>query len=135
MKKIVLMLAVVLTSLCASAQYTIVSNIDFPNESESWETNNLTATMGIGYAICDDFMVGVRKSGDDYDMFIRYRVSDNLYLSADLPTEDTFETARAGVGYSIRFWENLYVEPNYSVNLDSETDDSGEFNLGIAYKF
>ena len=135
MKKIVLMLAVALTSLCASAQYTVVSNIDFPAENESWETNNLTSTMGIGYAVSDDYMVGVRKSGDDYDMFVRYSMGDNLYLSADLPTEDTFENTRVCIGYSIRFWENLYVEPNYSVNLDSETDDSGEFNLGVAYRF
>jgi len=135
MKKIVLMLAVVLTSVCASAQYTIVSNIDFPNESESWETDNFTNTMGVGYTLDDTYMVGVRKSGDDYDMFVRYSMSDNLYLSADLPTEDTFENARVGIGYSVRFWENLYVEPNYSVNLDSESNDEGKFNLGLSCKF
>ena len=62
-------------------------------------------------------------------------MSDNLYLSADFPTEDAFENARVGIGYSVKFWNNLYVEPNYSVNLDSETDDDGEFNLGVAYRF
>ena len=64
MKKIVLMLAVVLTSLCASAQYTMVSNIDFPTEDESWGGNSFTSSMGIGYALNDNYMIGARKSGD-----------------------------------------------------------------------
>jgi hypothetical protein len=135
MKKIVLMMAVILTSVCASAQYTAVSNVDFPSENESWGIDNFTNNIGIGYSLDAGYMVGIKKSGDDYDFFVRYSMSDNLYLSADLPKENTFDNARVGVGYSIRFWESMYVEPNYSVNLDSETDDSGEFNLGISYKF
>lgn len=134
MKKLVLMVAVVLTSLCASAQYTVVSNVEFPTENESWATENITNTMGVGYSLNDDYMVGLRKNGEDYDMFVRYNVNDNLYVSADLPKEDTFDNARVGVGYSLSFWGNLYVEPNYSVNLDSEVEDSGKFSLGISYK-
>tara|TARA_R100000656_G_C3846655_1_gene106480 strand:+ start:26 stop:433 length:408 start_codon:yes stop_codon:yes gene_type:complete len=135
MKKIVLILAVALTSLCASAQYTVVSNVGFPDDNESWGTENFTNSMGVGYTLNDSYMVGFRKSGDDYDMFVRYSMTDNMYLSADLPSEDTFENARIGVGYSVNFWNDLYVEPNYSVNLDSEDGDKGEFNLGVAYRF
>ena len=61
-------------------------------------------------------------------------MNDNLYLSADLPKENTIDNARVGVGYSVSFWGNMYVEPNYSVNLDSEVEDSGKFSLGISYK-
>ena len=132
MKKVVLMVAVILTSLCASAQYTIVSNVDFPSENESWATENVTSSMGVGYSLDGGHMIGLRKSGNDYDMFFRYCMSESLYLSADLPKEDTFENARVGVGYSMKFWGDMYIEPNYSVNLDSE--DSGKFNLGISYK-
>ena len=135
MKKLVLMMVVVVTSLCASAQYTIVSNIDFPTESESWEMDNITSSIGIGYSLDGGYMIGLRKSGDDYDMFVRYNMSDNLYVSADLPKENTFDNARVGVGYSVNFWDNIYIEPNYSVDLDSDEDDNGEFNLGISYKF
>tara|TARA_R110000751_G_C13420244_1_gene440183 strand:- start:78 stop:485 length:408 start_codon:yes stop_codon:yes gene_type:complete len=134
MKKLVLMVVVVLTSLCASAQYTVVSNVDFPTDSESWATENITNSMGIGYSLDNGYMIGLRKSGDDYDMFVRYNMNNNLYVSADLPKEDTFENARVGVGYSISFWGNMYVEPNYSISLDSEVEDGGKFSLGISYK-
>lgn len=135
MKKIVLMLAVALTSLCASAQYTVVSTIDFPEKNDSWETENLTSSIGIGYSLDCHYMIGLRKNGEVYDAFIRYNMSDNLYFSADLPKEDTFDNARVGVGYSVKFWGRLYAEPNYSVDLKSENDDSGKFNLGVSYKF
>ena len=134
MKKIVLIAAVVLTSLCASAQVTVISNIDFPTENESWATENITSSMGVGYSLDGGYMIGLRKNGEDYDMFVRYNMNNNLYLSADLPKEDTFDNARVGVGYSLSFWGNLSVEPNYSVNLDSEVEDSGKFSLGISYK-
>ena len=135
MKKIVLMVAVVLTSLCASAQYTLVSNIDFPTENENWEMENITSSMGVGYSLDNGYMIGLRKNGDDYDMFVRYNMNNSLYLSADLPKEDTFDNARMGVGYAVRVWGSMYIEPNYSVNLDSEAEDSGKFNLGLSYKF
>ena len=128
------MVVVVLTSLCASAQYTVISNIDFPTDNEGWATENITNSMGIGYSLDGGYMIGLRKSGDDYDVFVRYNMNDNLYLSADLPKENTFDNARVGVGYSVSFWGNMYVEPNYSVNLDSEVEDSGKFSLGISYK-
>tara|TARA_R110000824_G_scaffold259687_4_gene448377 strand:+ start:54 stop:461 length:408 start_codon:yes stop_codon:yes gene_type:complete len=134
MKKIVLIAAVVLTSLCASAQVAVISNIDFPTENESWATENITSSMGVGYSLDGGYMIGLRKNGEDYDMFVRYNMNNNLYLSADLPKEDTFDNARVGVGYSLSFWGNLSVEPNYSVNLDSEVEDSGKFSLGISYK-
>lgn len=127
-------MAVALSSLCASAQYTVVSNIDFPAESESWEMNNITSTMGVGYSLDGGYMIGLRKSGDDYDVFVRYNMDDNLYISADLPKEDTFNDARVGVGYAVKFWGDLYLEPNYSVNLDSDVNGSGEFKLGVSYK-
>tara|TARA_R100000963_G_scaffold35074_1_gene31696 strand:+ start:5374 stop:5781 length:408 start_codon:yes stop_codon:yes gene_type:complete len=135
MKKYVLTVAVALTSLFASAQYTMVSNIDIPNENESWESDNFTSTLGIGYTLNDDYMVGVRKSGDNYDMFVRYSVSNNLYFSADIPTENSMDSTRVGLGCSVKFWDNLYIEPNYSVNLSSDENDSGEFKVGIAYRF
>ena len=80
-------------------------------------------------------MMGVRKSGDNYDLFVRYSMMGNLYVSADIPTENSFDSTRVGVGYSVKFWGNLYVEPNYSVNLNSDGDNKGEFKLGVAYKF
>ena len=42
-----------------------------------------------------------------------------------------------GVGYSFNLWKGLNVEPNYSMSLkeDEEGERSGEFNLGLYYRF
>ena len=135
MKKYILIVVATLTSLVASAQYTMVSNVDFPSDGESWGSGSFTSSLGIGYTLNDDYMMGVRKSGDNYDLFVRYSMMGNLYVSADIPTENSFDSTRGGVGYSVKFWGNLYVEPNYSVNLNSDGDNKGEFKLGVAYKF
>ena len=34
-----------------------------------------------------------------------------------------------GVGMSIKFWNELYVEPNYTTK-----DGEGSFNVGLSYK-
>ena len=34
-----------------------------------------------------------------------------------------------GVGTSIKLWEELYIEPNYTT-----TDGEGSFNVGLSYK-
>ena len=135
MKKYILTVTIALTSLFASAQYTAISDLDFPEEGQAWGSENFTSSLGIGYTLNDDYMVGIRKSSDDYNLFVRYRISDNLYLSADVPSEISLDSARVGFGYSVNFWGNLYVEPNYSVNLNSEGSDSGEFKVGVAYRF
>ena len=37
-------------------------------------------------------------------------------------------TDNMGVGFSVRVWNNLYVEPNYTTK-----DDEGSFNIGLSY--
>ena len=74
-------------------------------------------------------MVGFQKNSDDYDFVARYNVSDNLYLSAQMPTEDAIDNITLGVGMSIKVWNSLYVEPNYTTK-----DDEGSFNVGLSYK-
>jgi hypothetical protein len=135
MKKYILTITLALTSLFVSAQYTMVSNLDIPSDGEKWGSENFTSTLGIGYSLDDTYMIGVRKSGEDYDLFLRYGINDNLYFSADIPSENSIDSTRVGMGYSVKFWNNLYVEPNYSVNLNSNNNASGEFKVGVAYKF
>ena len=42
-----------------------------------------------------------------------------------------------GIGYSWNVWDNLYIDPNYTMPL--EEDEAGEregtFNLSVSYKF
>ena len=46
-----------------------------------------------------------------------------------MPTEDATDNITLGVGMSIKVWNSLYVEPNYTTR-----DDEGSFNVGLSYK-
>ena len=125
MKKTVLTAVVALFCLSASAQFRVMSNM----QSDGWSLDSITNNLGIGYQVNDKFMVGFQKNGDDYDFIGRYNVSNNLYLSAQMPTEEATDNLTLGVGMSIKVWDNLYVEPNYTTK-----DDEGSFNVGLSYK-
>ena len=130
MKKLFLTGMFALTTMIASAQFTAVSNINEPNEDESWGVSNFTDNLGLGYQVTDNCMVGVLRNGEDYDLFARYNLNETMYLSATMPTENATDNLRFGVGCSIKFWNDLYIEPNYSI-----AEEEGEFNVGMAYKF
>jgi hypothetical protein len=42
-----------------------------------------------------------------------------------------------GVGYSIKVWNDLYFDPNYTLSLkeDEAGEREGTFNLSVSYKF
>ncbi len=126
MKKIFLTLAICFTTLLASAQFSIVSTMEKPAEGETWGLSNFTNDMGVGYQATDKMMVGVTKSGDNYDLFARYSMG-NFYIVGEMDSNDELNW---GVGCSIKFWNELYIEPNYMLD-----DDEGEFVIGMAYRF
>ena len=129
MKKTILTVVIALFTLAASAQVTVMSNVIQPSDEETWGFDNLTNDVGVGYQLSDKVMVGLQKNGDDYDFIGRYNVSNNLYLSAQMPKEDATDNMTLGIGMSIKVWNSLYVEPNYTTK-----DDEGSFNVGLSYK-
>ena len=129
MKKTILTTIVALFCLSASAQYRVMSNVNEPADNESWGVENFTDNIGVGYQVNNEVMIGVMQNGDDYDFLARYNVSDNLYLSAQMPTENSADNMTLGVGFSINVWNNLYIEPSYT-----RKDDEGGFNVGLSYK-
>ena len=129
MKKTILTAVIALFTLAASAQVTVMSSVSQPSDAETWGFDNLTNDMGVGYQLSDKVMVGLQKNGDDYDFIGRYNVSNSLYLSAQMPTEDATDNMTLGVGMSIKVWNSLYVEPNYTTK-----NDEGSFNIGLSYK-
>ena len=122
-------------SIFASAQFMVITTIDQPEENAEWEMSNFTDNLGIGYQLNDKITVGAIKNGEDYDLWGRYQLK-MVYLSVQAPTEEMADNLNIGVGYSLRVWDNLYVEPNYSMPLkeDAEGNREGAFKLGIAYK-
>ena len=129
MKKTILTTVVALFCLSASAQYRVMSNVNEPTEGESWGVENFTDNIGVGYQVNNEVMIGVMQNGDDYDFVARYSLSDNMYLSAQMPTENSADNMTLGVGFSINVWNSLYVEPNYT-----RQDDEDGFNIGLSYK-
>ena len=112
MKKIFLTLAICFTTLLASAQFTMVSSIDKPADGDSWGMSNFTDNMGMGYQATDKIMVGAIKSGDNYNLFARYSMGD-FYIMGQMDSTDNMNW---GVGYSIKFWNELYIEQNYMMD-------------------
>ena len=128
MKKLFLTSVVALSVLCASAQFRIMSNINEPSDNETWELESFTNNIAVGYQVNDAVMVGVQSNGDDYNLVGRYNFKKNMYLSAQMPTEAALDNVTLGVGMSIKIWNNLYVEPNYT-----RTEDEDGFNVGLSY--
>ena len=129
MKKTILTTIIALFCLGASAQIRVMSNITQPAEDETWGVDNFTNSIGVGYHLNSNIMVGVQQNGDNYDFIGRYNFNDNIYLSAQMPDEDGAENMTVGVGFSMRVWNSLYVEPSYTTK-----DEEGSFNVGLSYK-
>ena len=130
-----LTMALAFVSMFASAQFMVITTIDQPEEDAEWEMSNFTDNLGIGYQLNDKITIGAIKNGEDYDLWGRYQLK-MVYLSVQAPTEEMTDNLNVGVGYSLKVWDNLYVEPNYSMPLkeDAEGNREGAFKLGIAYR-
>ena len=130
-----LTMALALVSMFASAQFMVITTIDQPEENAEWEMSNFTDNLGIGYQLNDKITIGAIKNGEDYDLWGKYQLK-MVYLSVQAPTEEMTDNLNIGVGYSLKVWDKLYIEPNYSMPLkeDTEGNREGAFKLGIAYK-
>ena len=138
MKRLFLTMAVAFSTLIASAQFMVVTTYNAPEDGAEWETTSLTDNMGVGYALNGgQLVVGVVQAGEDaYDLWGRYNLKNNLYVSVQAPTEETTDNLTIGLGYSYSVWKGLCIEPNYSIGLkeDEAGEREGSFNVGLSYK-
>ena len=132
MKKILLSTFFAFATMIASAQILVVGTFD--NDQEE-TVDKFTKQLGIGYMINDKFVVGGISNGDDFDIMGRYMVSDELFVSLQMPTENSTDNMTLGVGYGFNVWNMLYIEPNYSMSLGDNSDEDGEFNIGFSLRF
>ena len=132
MKKILLSTLFAFATIIASAQILVVGTFD--NDQEE-TVDKFTKNMGIGYMINDKFVVGGISNGDDFDLMGRYMISDDLFVSLQMPTENSTDNMTLGVGYGFNVWSMLYIEPNYSMNLGDNNEDDGEFKIGFSLRF
>ena len=122
-------------TIVSSAQFMVVTTIDQPEENAEWEMSNFTDNMGVGYQFENGITIGAMKNGEEYDLWGRYQLKMG-YLSVQAPTEEMTDNLKVGIGYSLKIWNELYIEPNYSMPMkeDSEGNREGEFKVGISYK-
>ena len=101
----------------------------------------VTNNIGLGYMLNDKITVGLQKTGEDdagdmtFDLWARYSFGDNMWATVSAPSEESSDNLSVGVGYSLNVWSALYVEPSYTMKLDSDSDEDGTLNLGLAYRF
>jgi len=131
MKKMFLTMALALIAMVSSAQFMVVTTMDQPADGEQWEVSNLTNNIGVGYQMNDKMTLGVVKNGEEYDLWGRYNISF-MYLAVQAPTEETTDNMTFGVGYSLRVWNDLYIDPSYM--MSTKEDSEGEFKVGLSYK-
>ena len=128
MKKTLLTTLIALCTLVTSAQFSVMTTINQPEEGEKWGSEALTENLAIGYQLNEKIMVGVKSAGD-YNMYGRYNVTSDIYISVESSTEMALDSLDYGLGYSIKVMDKLYLEPSYIVRKEE-----GKFMLGVAYK-
>ena len=124
-------MALAFVTMISSAQFMVVTTMTQPADGEEWATSNITDNMGVGYVLNDKMTLGVVKNGEDYDLWGRYNISF-MYLAVQAPTEETTDNMTFGVGYSLKVWNDLYIDPSYM--MSTKEDSEGEFKVGLSYK-
>jgi len=137
MKKMFLTMTLALTTMFASAQFMVVSTVTEPADGESYGMSNITEKLGVGYMLNDKITLGVVKNGDEMDMWGRYNLSF-AWIVMQAPTDSTMmDNMNIGIGYSLKVWKALYIEPSYIMPMKENSDGKreGKMKLGLAYRF
>ena len=139
MNKLFLTIALAFCTMIATAQYSALTTISETSDS-TW---SVTEKLGVGYQVNEKLMVGLTMDGEDkYELLARYDLHHGLWATCVYNHEaeaegELMDKMDVGVGYSIKVWNNLYFDPNYTLSLkeDEAGDREGAFNLSVSYKF
>ena len=139
MNKLFLTIALAFTTMIASAQFTALTTLTEDADS-AW---TVTEKLGVGYQVGEKLMVGITMDGEDkYELLGRYALMNGVWgtcvynYMADSETE-LMDNIELGLGYSFKVWDNLYVDPNYTMpaKADEDGEREGSLNLSVSYKF
>ena len=144
MKKVFFTAALAMTTLFASAQFMVITTIQEKSDDAdgSFEMEQITDQIGLGYMLNDNITVGVQRTGENIDgdtefnLWARYNFNADMWAIVSAPSEDGADNLNVGIGYSLNVWNQLWVEPSYTMNMSDDNDDNeGTLNLGLAYRF
>ena len=142
MNKLFLTMALALCTIVASAQFSVITTITSVEEGDE-TTYNVTDKLGVGYQVNEKLIVGLTIDGEDkYELLGRYALMNGVWGTcvynyvADSETE-LMDNIELGLGYSFKVWDNLYVDPNYTIpaKANEAGDREGTLNLSVSYKF
>ena len=143
MNKLFLTVALAFSTMIASAQYQVMTTVTSTEDEAGETTYNATDKIGVGYLVNDKLMVGLTLDGEDkYEVVGRYALMNGVWgtcvynYDADSDAE-LMDKVELGLGYSFKVWNNLYVDPNYTMPLKEDADGNreGSLNLSVSYKF
>ena len=141
MKKLFLTMTLAFCTMIASAQYSVLTTVTSVEDEAGETTYNVTDKLGVGYQMNEKLMVGFTMDGEDnYELLGRYALMNGVWAicvyNYNADTEELLDKMDLGLGYSFKVWNNLYVEPNYTMPLEEDKDGEreGTFNLGLSYK-
>ena len=154
MKKIFLTGALAICTLFASAQFMVVTTVsEAADDADGFSAEQITDKIGLGYQVNENFTAGIQRAGNltstdtltgvvtegdaTYEIFVRYSFGEGMWATVQMPTEDATDNMKIGVGYSFNVWNDLYLEPSYTlpVNEDVDGEREGKLNFGISYRF
>jgi len=136
MNKLFLTMLLALVTTIASAQFTVITTV-----TEVEDEYNFTDKLAFGYNLNEKLMIGLAMDGEDkYEVMARYNLANNCWAYGSYDTEgdgELMDKMELGVGYSYNVWQNLYIEPNYTMSMmkNEEDDYEGKLNLSLSYKF
>ena len=143
MTKLFLTMTLAFSTMIASAQYSVLTTITSVEDEAGESTYNVTDKIGVGYQVNEDLMVGLTLDGEDkYDLLARYDLHHGIWATCvynyEADAEDELmDRMDIGLGYSLKLWKDLYIDPNYTMpaKADENGDREGSLNLSVYYKF
>ena len=142
MTKLFLTMTLAFCTMIASAQYSVLTTVTSVEDEAGESTYNVTDKLGVGYQMNEKLLVGITRDGEDnYELLGRYALINGVWgtcvysYAKDSETE-LMDNVALGLGYSFRVWNNLYVEPIYTMpyKKDEAGEREGTLNLGVSYK-
>ena len=142
MNKLFLTMTLAFCTMIASAQYSVLTTITSVEDEAGESTYNVTDKLGVGYQMNEKLLVGITRDGEDnYELLGRYALINGVWgtcvysYAKDSETE-LMDNVKLGLGYSFRVWNNLYVDPSYTMpyKKDEADEREGTLNLGVSYK-
>ena len=141
MTKLFLTMTLAFCTMIASAQYSVLTTVTSVEEADE-TTYNVTDKLGVGYQVNEKLMVGLTMDGEDnYELLGRYSLMNGVWGTCVYNHDDSdaelMDRVELGLGYSFKVWNDLYINPNYTMpaTANEAGEREGSLNLSVSYKF